>query len=139
MAYRFIEHTADVKIHAEGSDLEEAFLETALAMKEVIAGDIIILEQQEKKIEVKGKDIQSLLYNFLEEFLFRLDAENFLFSRIEKIEIDQKAFKLKAILRGDKADSYHFTNDVKAVTYNEMKIEFDEEKKIWEIEVVLDV
>jgi len=139
MTYKFIEHTADVKIHAENTSLEEAFTDTALALKEVISGNIVILEQEEKKIEIKGKDIQSLLYNFLEEFLFRLDAENFLFSKIAKIEIDQKEFKLKATLKGDKANNYHFTNDVKAITYNEMLVEFDEKKKIWVCEVVLDV
>ena len=139
MAYKFLEHTADVKIHAEGASLEEAFTDTALALREVMAGDIVILEQEERKIKIKGKDFPSLLYNFLEEFLFLLDSEKFLLSKIQKIKIDEKNFSLEATAIGDDPKKYHFTNDVKAATYNEMIIEFDEKKKIWTCEVVLDV
>jgi SHS2 domain-containing protein len=139
MSYKFLEHTADIKIEAEAPSLEGAFSETASALKEVISGDIVVLSQIKKEINVKGKDLQSLLYNFLEEFLFLLDSESFLLWKVEDVKIDEKNFTLKASLIGDNAENYHFTNDVKAVTYNDMRIDFDEKKKSWKIHVVLDV
>jgi SHS2 domain-containing protein len=139
MAYKFLEHTADIKFQAEGKTLEEAFLESALALREVMIGDIKVLPQAEKKISVKGKDMESLLYNFLEEFLFLLDAEEFIAFKIIDLSIDKENFALSASVIGDDSKNYHFTNDVKAVTYNDMKIKFDEKEKIWICQVVLDV
>ena len=135
MSYEFLEHTADVKFRAEGATIEEMFSSAADALNETIRGDIKILEQNEKSFEIKGKDEVSLLYNFLEEFLFLLDAEDFLVAKIKSVSIDNN--KLKCIVIGDRAENYKFTNDVKAITYNEMVIGEGHGKFF--CEVVLDV
>lgn len=126
MAYEFLEHTADIKFRASGKTLEELFESCAYALFEMIRGDIKILEKEERKIEIKASDMISLLHNFLEEFLFLLDSEDFLASRIKQIKVDENNFSLKALVVGDKAKNYIFTNDIKAVTYNEMAINRDE-------------
>ncbi|MEK6820605.1 MAG: archease, partial [Nanoarchaeota archaeon] len=77
MKFKFLEHTADMKFQAFGKSLEEAFVNSALAMKEAISGKIRVKSRIKKKIMVKGKDKESLLYNFLEEILFLLDSEGF--------------------------------------------------------------
>ncbi len=130
----FLEHTADVKFQAFGKNIEEVFESSALALKETIYKKPI-QEKEEKEIEVKGQDFESLLYNFLEEFLYLLDAENFLLSKIKKIKIDK--FKIKAIVIGDKATNYEFANDVKAITYSEMFVKKIKDKYV--AQVVLDV
>ena len=139
MAYHFLDHTADVKFVAEAETLEDSFIESARALQESICGKITILEQQTKEIKIEASNMESLLYKFLEEFLVLLDSEDFLTSKIKSIKIDPKSFKLEAIITGDKAENYKFTNDVKAVTYNEMTIEQNLEKNNWKIQVVLDV
>lgn len=135
MSYRFLEHTADVKFRAEGSNLNEMFISAVDALNDTIRGDIKILEQEEKSFEVEGSDNEGLLYNFLEEFLYLLDAEEFLVSRIKSIEIGED--KINCVVVGDKADNYKFTNDVKAVTYSEMFVR--EKDGGFECQVVLDV
>ncbi|MBT7102288.1 archease [archaeon] len=135
MSYKFLEHTADVKFRAEGSSLEEMFVAAAAAMNETVRGDIKILEQEEKGFEVEGKDQVGLLYNFLEEFLFLLDAEDFLVAKVKSVEIDDN--KLKCVVVGDAAKNYKFTNDVKAVTYSDMFVKEKGGKFV--CEVVLDV
>jgi len=137
MTYKFLEHTADVKFRAEGKTLELAFKAAALALREVITKNpkIKIKSKIAKKIKVKGKDNEALLYNFLEEFLYLLDAKDFLLGKINKINI--KDNKLEAEIVGDKASNYKFSNDVKAVTYNEMYVKKDKNKYI--VQVVLDV
>lgn len=134
--YKFLSHTADAKFQAFGRTIEEAFENSALALKETIS-KLKIKEKQEKKIGVNGRDFESLLYNFLEEFLYFLDAEDFLPSKIKNIKIDKTKFKLKATISGDKASSYKFSNKVKAVTYNEMFVK--QKGKNWTSQVVLDV
>ena len=76
-----------------------------------------------------------LLYNLLEEILYLLDAEDFLMSKI-KIKLVNKN-KLDVKISGDKASNYKFTNNVKAVTYNELFVKKDKNK--WIAQVVLDV
>ena len=135
MTHRFLEHTADVKFRAEGSIIEEMYSSAANALNETIRGDIKILEQEEKSFVVEGPDQEVLLYNFLEEFLFLLDAQEFLVSRIKSIEV--KEGKIRCVVVGDKAENYAFTNDVKAITYNGMVI--GEGHGTFFCEVVLDV
>lgn len=135
MKFKFLEHTADVKFRAFGKNSEEVFANSALALKETICGKMKIKKKKEKIIKVKGRDFESLLYNFLEEIIYFLDAENFLISNIKEIKI--KNFIVKAIIGGDKASNYKFTNRVKAVTYNEMFIK--KEKGKWTSQVVVDV
>ncbi|MCX8158845.1 MAG: archease [Candidatus Pacearchaeota archaeon] len=137
-SFEFLPHTADVKIRAYGSSLENAFKNCALALKEVIT-EIKIKPKIQKNILIKSEDEQSLLYEFLEQFLYLLDAKDFIISKIKKIEIAKlkNKFLLKATIIGDKASNYLFTNDVKAITYNEMLIKKENKKFI--IEFVIDV
>jgi len=135
MKYKFLKHTADIKFQAFGSTLESAFENSALAMaNSMYSGKV--LPKIKKIIKVKGKDLESLLYNFLEEILFLLDSTNFFISKI-KIKINQKDNILVAELYGDNAKNYKIGLDVKAVTYNEMFIK--KIKSQWICQVVIDV
>ena len=133
--FRFLEHTADIKFQAFGKNIEEVFENSALALKETIAPKIKVKNKIRKYFVVEGGDNEAFLYNFLEEFLFLLDAENFLLNKV-KVKF-LKCRKLEVEVWGDKASNYKFTNDVKAVTYNEMFIKQENDK--WIAQVVLDV
>ena len=135
MGYKFLEHMYDVKFLANGSTIEGMFISAVDALNETIRGDIEISKQIEKSFEVKGKDKESLLYNFLEEFLFLLDAENFLTARVKMISVKEN--KISCVVVGDDAEGYKFTNEVKAVTYSDMFIR--EKSGKFECQVVLDV
>jgi SHS2 domain-containing protein len=135
MKFKFLPHTADVKFQAFGNSIEEAFENSAIALKETICGKKKIKSKLKKEIKISGTDFESLLYKFLEEILYLVDAEDFLISKIEKIKIEK--LKLIATLFGDNAKNYKFTNPVKAVTYNDMFIK--KENKKWIAQVVVDV
>ena len=142
MKYKFLEHTADIKFQAFGKTIEKAFENSAYALLEVITKKIKIKPIIKKKISVKGKDKEALLYNFLEEFLFLLDANNFILSRINKIKVNEnknKEYELNAEIAGDNASNYNFTNNVKAITYNEMFVREENKNKEWVCQVVVDV
>ncbi len=131
MSYKFLEHTADIKFQAFGETIEEVFKEAAMALKETMTKGVKIKSIKEKSFSIDGKDKESLMRNFLEEFLFFLDADFFMFSEIKEIEINGNI--LHCVVLGDDAVNYQISNDVKAITYNEMYVE---EK---ECQVVLDV
>jgi SHS2 domain-containing protein len=134
----FLEHTADVKFQAFGKNIEEVLTNSFLALKKAMLENKKIKKSKEREINVKGKDYESLLYNFLEEIIYLLDADNFVISELKELKI--KGFKLNAKILGDNASNYDLKNKVKAVTYNEMFVKKEESpKKRWVCQVVLDV
>jgi SHS2 domain-containing protein len=121
MGYKFVPHTADVKFEAEGGSIEDVFVSSAGALFESVYGKMKIGKKVERDVDVEAEDTLSLLYSFLEEFLFLLDAENFVCSKVMSLKIHNN--KLMARVVGDDVRNYKFTNDVKAVTYSDMKVE----------------
>jgi len=138
MPYTFIPHTADVKIDVREKSVKEVFVTAALALREVIAGKMMVGEVYKHRINVSGKDLESLLYNFLEEFLFLYDAEDFILARVTDIKLDKDIFKLSAEVIGDKASGYKISNSVKAITYNDMFFQKEPDGTI-KCQFVLDV
>src|SRR3989339_494093 len=136
MKYKFLQHTADMKFQAFGKSLEEAFSNAVYALKEVITKDKI-KPLVKRTINVKGKDNENLLYNFLEEFLFLLDSENFMISEVDKIIINLEKLELTAVIYGDNIKKYSAITDIKAITYNDMFIKQEKGKFI--VQAVVDV
>ena len=135
--FQFLEHTADIKFQAFGKSLEESFKNSALALKEILVGNKKVKKRVKKKIDVQGRDYESLLYNFLEEFLVLFDSEEFLISEIKSIKISEKGFKLHAEIVGDKAQNYSIDEHIKAITYNDMFVKKNKNKYV--VQVVVDV
>jgi SHS2 domain-containing protein len=134
--FKFLEHTADVMFRAFGRDVETLYANSAYAMfNSMYKGEV----KKSKKIKIKanGEDFESLLYNFLEEFLILLDSEGFFLSKIRKMKIDTKKHKIEAEAIGDNVKNYEANLNVKAVTYNDMFVR--REGKKWVSQVVLDV
>jgi len=135
MKFRFLSHTADIKFLAYGRSITEVFENSALALisslceKKVKAKNKII-------IQAIGNDLESLMYNFLEEFLFLLDSENFIPSKIKNLQIDKNNLRIRCEVYGDDA-KYYKVSHIKAITYNDMFIRKD--GNIWIAQVVLDV
>ncbi len=139
--FKFLEHKADIKFQSYGKTIEESFENAARAMfKVMFEGKIKKIKV--KKISVKGKDKEALLYNFLEELLFLLDSENFFMSDVKvKISEKDKEYELEGDVKGDDAGKYSIGLDVKAVTYNSMFVNKEklEGKDAWICQVVIDV
>ncbi len=141
MRYKYLPHTADTKFMAYGKTLEEAFANAALAMTNVMVDTSKVKGRTARKITAEGSDLQSLLYNFLEQFLILLDSENFFLAKITKVRISGKGgsgYKLAAEAVGDDAAKYETIGpQVKAVTYNDMIVE--EKKGKCMVQAVLDI
>jgi len=128
--------TADVCFLAYGNSLEELFSNSALAMYEVMVDVDKIEEKIEKEIEVEGYDLESLMFNWLNELLYITDTEKLVFKSFN-IKIDEKNFKLFAKCKGERISEKHNPKTVvKAATYHLMKIQKND---IWKAQVILDI
>lgn len=133
--YEFIEHTADIKFRAYGKTLEELYENSGLAVSKFMY-EGKIEEAKKKKIKAEGEDLESLMYNFIEEILFLVDSEGFLTAKAKvKISADKK--KIEAELYGDSAKNYKGIEHIKSITYNEMFVR--KTKNGWAAQAVLDI
>ena len=134
----YIDHTADVQFVCKDESLEGLFLECALGMRKAIC-DSEIRGTQDKGISVKGKDLENLLYNFLEEILFVSETENLIYDKGIGIKITKKdgSYFLNSKISFGNSESYEIHLEIKSITYNEMYVK--ENERTWEAKVTLDV
>ena len=131
--YELLSHMADIKIRAYGKNEKEAFFNSLIALKEIIAGKKKFKKEILKKIKISAKSKEELLYKFLEEILFILDSKKLIVSEIKKIEIKENSIYLEAYFQ--KIEKLN--NPVKAVTYNDILLK--KEKDNFILEVTLDL
>jgi len=84
MQYKYISHTADVKFKAFGRNIDAVFSNSALAMFNILGPTNKVKSTKTKKIKVKTKSYDQLLYDFLQELLFLLDTEHFFLHKVKK-------------------------------------------------------
>jgi SHS2 domain-containing protein len=134
--YEFLPHTADAKFRAYGKTLEEAFMNAAYAMADIITDHKKVKPAAEKTISVKSENKEALLYDFLEQFLILLDSEGFLLNKVKELKI--KNNQLTAKITGDThPEKYEIETHIKAVTYQEMFIK--KEKGQYIVQVIVDL
>ena len=103
--YEYLDHTADVQLHAWGTNLQEAFENVAAAMFGYMTDIETVDMEVALDIEAEGDDVDGLLFHFLDEFLFSFSAEPFFIPRkIEILNFDLDNFKIKARGYGEPFD-----------------------------------
>ena len=130
--------TADVAFVAYGKDLNELFANAALAMFEVMINTEQIKPKVKKELRVKGNDLQSLLFNWLNNLLVFVDGDNLAFSEFD-VKVDEKKLVLNAICKGEEMNQqkHETRTQVKAATYHKLQIK--KEKDGWKAQVILDI
>ncbi|TQD23894.1 archease [Methanolobus vulcani] len=138
--YEYLEHTADVRFRAYGKSLEQAFENAALAMLNVMVETSSVNNSLSVTVELTSFDLDSLLFDWLSEILFVFEVDEMVFGRVEvnKITVGDEECSLKATLYGETIDlSVHvFDTEVKAATYNDMRIEKSDDG--WMIQATVD-
>ncbi|MFX1364646.1 MAG: archease [Promethearchaeota archaeon] len=140
--YKFLDHTADVSIESWGSNLEEAFEQTAYSLIETITPNLKLISPiTHKTIKIEAEDKEALLFDFLSEFLYIFDVELLVFNdiKVEKIKKSQTKYQLIAKIKGEKFDKkkHEIGCEVKAITYSFINIE--EKKNHVKINIVFDI
>ncbi|NP_001353198.1 protein archease isoform X5 [Homo sapiens] len=69
-------------LHAWGDTLEEAFEQCAMAMFGYMTDTGTVEPLQTVEVETQGDDLQSLLFHFLDEWLYKFSADEFFIPRV---------------------------------------------------------
>jgi SHS2 domain-containing protein len=128
---------ADLLVEATGSTLGEAFANLALGMFNAMTPIGGIAEEEEFTLEAEGMDMESLLFNLMDEFLYLNDVE-FLVPRRIEVQVDVKNFTAEGKCVGERfsSETHEVGIAVKAVTYHMMEIR--EETNGWRVRMVFD-
>lgn len=80
--YEYLDHPADVQLHAWGNSIRETFEQVAISMFAYMTDIETVDMTCTYEIEAEGHDMESLLFNFLDEFLFAFCVEPNFISRV---------------------------------------------------------
>ena len=125
MSYKFLDHATDAFVEVRAKDLNEAFAVTADAVINLTLDQDKVQEKEQKEFFAKGKDLQYLLFSWLEEITFVLITEGFAIKRIEFNINKNSEYAIRAKAYGEPLDlqEHNFKVEIKAPTFYEMKIE----------------
>jgi SHS2 domain-containing protein len=134
MSYRWIEHTAELELEIEGARAEAVFADAFDALAELMRD-----EQPGQpgaavsvRLSVAGRDLATLLAEWLDELVFRAETDGLVPIAIEQIELAQHA--LSATVRCVLGTPRHL---VKGVTHH--RLAFEPADAGFRATVVLDV
>ena len=135
--FELLEHTADVGIVATGASLEEALAWAAKGMFSVITDLDTVAPRESREVAVTSPDQEALVVDWLNELLYRYEAEGFL-PREYNVNLDEAGTGLKAECWGESVDleRHQILTSVKAATYHELQLSHNSQ---WRIQVILDV
>lgn len=141
--YEYLDHTADVQLHAWGDNLKESFEQIAMAMFGYMTEIDKVEMKQEQEIEIildAEDDILNLVFKWLDEWLFLFSAEPFFIPRkIEISEFEPQHGYIKAKGYGEQFDlsKHPQGTEVKAITYSNMQVHQD--KPTNDVYVIIDI
>jgi len=149
--YEFLDHTADILVHAQGKDIESVLGSSIMAMVayQIEHPENIALTHT-CTISATGHDLISLTYNIMDAALYRLVGDNFVAGGITMNNYENNhenddtttSFTIQATLYGEPflpLGKHGQGTEVKAITYSGMKVEQDETSQEFNAYIVLDI
>ena len=135
--YETIDHTADLGVKVYGSTLEELFINSALALSDLMTDRDKIRPVTKLEISLSGENLEELLVSWLGELIYLGEVKSILFSQFEIQEISSQ--KLIAYAIGERFSPSHHQlhNEIKAATYHQLKIEKKNDR--WQTQIIFDV
>ncbi len=140
MSYFTFEHEADTGIRGEGKTLEEAFQETARAMFSVMANLEKVEEKEKVSGKTEGRDLISLLVNWLNQLLAEKDINGMVFKSFNvKIKKEGEGYSIEWDAWGEEMDpeKHQLDIEVKAATFHQAAVE--EKNGKWTAQCIVDV
>jgi SHS2 domain-containing protein len=135
--FELFETTADVGIVAWGATPEELFANTARGMFALMIDSGTVRSAGALSIEARGEDLSSLLVAWLNELLYRCEAEEWAPADVRVMAVEEG--RASGELAGEPAEAkrHRFKGIVKAATYHLLECHKDDDR--WRARVVFDV
>ena len=124
MSYRDLEHMTDAFIEVTGNTLEEAFENAGISVVDTMIDINSVEEKSHKKIVISAKDLNNLLYNWLEEIIILTITDGFAAKRFSVTLTKNGEYNLVANIDGEEIDfkKHHFKLEIKSPTFHLMEI-----------------
>ena len=125
MSYRTLDHATDAIIEVTAHNLENAFKIAGISVIETILDISRVAEIEKKSIQVEGKDLKYLLYNWLEEIIILTITDGFAGRTISLTISNEDGYKINADIFGEIIDlkKHEFKVEIKSPTFHDMRIE----------------
>ena len=138
--FKFIDHTADIAVDVSGDSLEELFTASAEALVKSITGNFSPAEPVLRDLTITAESREELLVEFLNELNYLAEVKKLIFVDAVRVEISEKdnIFELTAEVKLTGLDpDYSPDNEIKAITYHQMKIEYKD--NVYSTRIVFDI
>lgn len=135
--YETFEHTADLGLRIRAADLDTLFAEAGACLFSVIVEDLSTVRPLESlQVTLPGTEYEQLLFDWLNELLYRFDTEHRLFGRFA---VKVTAEGLTGAAWGERIDRdrHVLCHEVKAITYHGLRVEPTPDG--WLAEVIVDI
>ncbi|MBN1102974.1 MAG: archease [Deltaproteobacteria bacterium] len=135
--YTLLDHTADLALQVEGSDLRDLFENAGTALIDIMVSGTTAANPSPVEVSLSGQDLADLLVRWLGEILYLLQGESLVVTSVDLLHIT--AERLKAVVRSVPFDPevHKILAEVKAVTYHQVEVK--EVQGRWEARVTLDI
>ena len=125
MLRKNFEHTADIGIEVEASNLSEAFEEVSLSFSEIITGGNLPKFIVSKEVNLEADNLDSLLVDFMSYLIVLFDTDFFI-TGSAKLQISKNhTFSLRGNLMGEtyNQERHGYGVEIKAISYHLLLVE----------------
>ena len=124
MSYKVLDHATAAFLEVTASSLTEAFKVAGDSVVDTILDNSKIEEKKERNIVVKGKDLNYLLYNWLEDLIYLIITEGFAIKKLNITVEKNEEYAISAQIFGEDIDikKHGFKVEIKSPTFHEMDI-----------------
>lgn len=137
--FEVIEHTADLGLWIEASDLADLFQTAATGLFQVIvANPDAIQPVVSERVDLEAGSTEALLIGWLNELIVRCETTRMLYGRFA-VQLDDLGARLVAEIQGEPMDRdrHQLDHEVKAATWHELLVRQSDQG--WVARVILDI
>lgn len=136
--FEWFDHTADLGLRVTAPDLDGLFADAARGLFAMIVERLPDREGgREVELEVPGNRADWLLFDWLNELLYRFESERVLFGDFH-VEVGEQGLTATALALPFDPERQRTLHEVKAITYHGLRVE-RAPRGGWLAEVVVDI
>jgi len=137
MKYELVDHTADICIRCQAKNLSELFKCAAVALMDLLADRKSIEATEEIEIRIDAYSSEQLLVRWLNELLYYQQTKGIFFKDFDVSIENGTRLNATAYGRTYMSGNQEVKEDIKGVTYHNLKIKKSKDKLI--AEIVIDI
>ncbi len=138
--FRLVEHTGDIGIEVKASSMEEMFSDAIKGLYSIFLDLSNVKCKRTIKIAITGNDLEEILVETLNEFIYLFDVEKMIFVKFRRFKIKENLLEASVCVDYfDKKKHKVLGAGVKAATYHDLKLKIDEKTNTYYARIIVDV